>query len=460
MRGYKEAPMKRTVLLAAVITMVLFAGQCFGAPAGKVSKVEGRVDVLKTGKNVVTPVSAGDAVDVGDIYRAKSGAAAEILFLNGNLLKIGQASRVEIKEHMVEGDKSSSKVRLYRGKVQAVAGQDFLKKAAAIVEGNRFEVETPNAVAGIRGTNMVVFYERGIGGTMFIEGHGYVYNPLIPDQIMTVQTGYISFVMGRNVLPTFPRKATPAELKAQVNLVVHAKTMDGTTGTGETPQDFFVGTGTARAVGSADLPKEILTPPPGQQPGPAGGQNTPAPYVPPAEVATARLSGSLIEGGQGNLDYVNIFMDVSMFKTTSNGSFKVWKTNSLSGDYKFGDYLTPGTIVQPGNYLVLSDGRLMEVDFQFIAWVNGMWEASVDGSLSGKANGTYTGIESGDISGQGSGTVTAAAARQGLSGAPSAARLAAAAKMKDFGRIKSGEVLKRLALVDLRNQVVMKNLKK
>jgi hypothetical protein len=407
-----EAFMKRVIACTAIVCALLLflVGPCLAAPVGRLVQVQGRVDVLKAGKNIVTPVSLGDAVDVGDVYRAKSASAAEIQFTNGNSLKIGPSSRVEIKEYTMEGEKSSASVRLHRGRVQAVAGDDFLKKAASVIEGSKFEVETPNAVAGIRGTSMVVFYERGVGGTLFLEGHGYLYSLDIPGQIIPIQAGYISFVMGRSVMPTLPRKATPAELRSQINIVVHAKTHESKEATGETPQDFFVGTTTARAVATVDVPKDKPAPttvpapkttPQEQNPIPT----PPAPYVPPIEVATAHLSGSLIEGGSQNYDFVNVYMDVSMYRQTSGGNFTVWKSGSVRGDYKFGEYINPSNITDPSNYVVLTDAGNMEVNFQFLTWTGGKWDAGINGTLKGKASGTYNGQESGTLEGAGDGTV-------------------------------------------------------
>jgi len=66
--------MKRyTIISLAFIAFVLLfsVNISHAVLAGKVSISEGRVDVLKPGKNMVTPVKTGDPVDVGDIYRQK-----------------------------------------------------------------------------------------------------------------------------------------------------------------------------------------------------------------------------------------------------------------------------------------------------------------------------------------------------------------------------------------------------
>ena len=191
----------------------------YAVPVGKVTFIEGRIDVLKQGKNIATPVALGDPVDIGDIYRAKSKSKAELTFVNNNLLRLAQSTRVEIAEYMLQGEQCKGVAKLHRGRVQAVAADDFIKKAAAFAEGNKFEVHTPNAVAGIRGTNMIVFHEKGLTGVLFVSGKGYTYNPQIPDKVIPITAGNISFVTSPNSPPTPPVKATEAEIGKQVTSI-------------------------------------------------------------------------------------------------------------------------------------------------------------------------------------------------------------------------------------------------
>lgn len=205
--------MKKYIIFVIAFSLLLVSHISLAAPVGRITSLEGRVDVLKTGKNIASPINLGDPVDVGDIFRAKSNSRTEITFINKNLLRITPNTRVEIKEYMVEGDRSSSVAKLHRGRVQAVAAEEFIKKAAAFAEGNKFEVHTPNAVAGIRGTNMVVSHERGFTGVLFIEGKGYLFNPQAREKMVPLTAGFISFVTGPTALPTTPRRATEGEME-------------------------------------------------------------------------------------------------------------------------------------------------------------------------------------------------------------------------------------------------------
>jgi hypothetical protein len=182
--------MKKFVVFSFILFLLLaFTGLSAAAPVGKVTLSEGRVDVLKVGRNMATPVSTGDPVDVGDIYRAKSRSRVEITFLNKNMIRIAPGSRVEIKEYMVKGENTTGSVRLHRGKVQALSSSDFVKRVAAFAEGNRFEVHTLNAVAGIRGSDMIVSVDRGATMVIFVSGKGYLYNPARPDVVVPIVGG-------------------------------------------------------------------------------------------------------------------------------------------------------------------------------------------------------------------------------------------------------------------------------
>ncbi|MCX5803606.1 MAG: FecR domain-containing protein, partial [Proteobacteria bacterium] len=114
--------MKKYIFFLALIFIFFTVSLSFAAPIGKITQVQGRVDVLKTGKNMVAPVSLGAPVDIGDIYRAKTNSKAEITFINKNILRIAPATKIEIKEYMAEGNRSSAVMRLHRGRVQAISG--------------------------------------------------------------------------------------------------------------------------------------------------------------------------------------------------------------------------------------------------------------------------------------------------------------------------------------------------
>ncbi|MDW8003046.1 MAG: FecR family protein, partial [Deltaproteobacteria bacterium] len=201
----KKKLFKITITVFFLLSVFSFCSWAYTA-IGKVTAVVGSVDVLKPQSAQVTPVTRGDLVHIGDIYRTKSASYAEITFNNNSTLRIGERTRVEIKEYMVEKDRTNQVMKLHRGRIQAIATEEIVRKAKALVEGHRFEVHTPNAVAGIRGSNMMVGYSYGTTLVVFIKGRGYVYNPRLPHVVVPVSQGQISIVRG-DTPPSPPSRA-------------------------------------------------------------------------------------------------------------------------------------------------------------------------------------------------------------------------------------------------------------
>ncbi len=237
-----------------ILCFLMLSVQALAAPCGKVTYVEGRVDVLHVEKNIAEPVSLGDPVEKGDIFRAKSRSKAEITLLNRNVLRIGPGARIEIKEATADAGNNKTIVGLFRGKIQAVSADELVKKVSALAEGRKFEVHTENAVCGIRDTNMLVGFERGATNVIFLSGKGYIFNPLHPGEIVSLVTGYLSGVTGGNAPPTPPRRASDEEIKSFVQQVSPSQSPAQSSGTnqggGAPPGDLANGSETAGNNGS------------------------------------------------------------------------------------------------------------------------------------------------------------------------------------------------------------------
>ena len=199
--------MKKTLLQCFfIVCAVVFVltSLAYSAPVGKITRLEGKVDVLKAGQRTVVNVSLGDNVDVGDIYRAKTNSRAEITFLNKNILRIHPATRVQISQYSDDGTQCNHIMKMDRGRVEAVSGKEFIKKVSSFAEGNKFEVHTPNAVAGIRGSGMTIGFAQTVTGLFFSTGRGYFYNPNQPGQVVNISAGFVSFIVGTGGIPSHP----------------------------------------------------------------------------------------------------------------------------------------------------------------------------------------------------------------------------------------------------------------
>jgi hypothetical protein len=127
--------------------------QVAGQIAGKITKVEGRVDILRAGAAAAVPVKMGDAVNVGDILRTKSDGKAEITFIDNTAMTVGPRSRLGIDEYLYKPDEQqrSASLKIYRGRTGFQ-----IPKPVYPAEGSKFEMKTKTAVAGVRGTEGII----------------------------------------------------------------------------------------------------------------------------------------------------------------------------------------------------------------------------------------------------------------------------------------------------------------
>jgi hypothetical protein len=137
-------------LLAAVFLLACFQAQA--AVVGRLTQVDGRVDILKGGDPPATLVKVDDTVEPQDVIRTKSLSKAQITFIDNSVITISPESRIAIESYMVD---------LAKGKRQAVL-EVFQGLALALVnkiyqaEEPDFVIKTHTAIMGVRGTEIGV----------------------------------------------------------------------------------------------------------------------------------------------------------------------------------------------------------------------------------------------------------------------------------------------------------------
>lgn len=186
--------------------------------AGRFTRVEGKADILKNGALPAIPAKVGDAITVKDVVRTKSDSSAEITFNDGNILKVSQRSRIDISEYVSEDAQGKRVITLPRGKVEAIVPAK-LDKQMSSSKASRFEIHTPNAVAGVRGTCLSVSHQGNATWVFSIDkpdcedpGIVFVYNIFDPRASRDVPPGYNTFVAGK-LVPRAPKPTTKDDLR-------------------------------------------------------------------------------------------------------------------------------------------------------------------------------------------------------------------------------------------------------
>jgi hypothetical protein len=141
----------RLILGSVIICLAL--GLAFGSLAGaevvgRLTQVEGRVDLLKGGNLPAVPVKVDDTVAAKDVIRTKSLSKAQITFIDNSTLTISPESRIAIEEYMIDSaqGKRRAVLEIFQGLALAVVNK--IIKA----EEPDFVVKTHTAIMGVRGT--------------------------------------------------------------------------------------------------------------------------------------------------------------------------------------------------------------------------------------------------------------------------------------------------------------------
>ncbi len=207
--------LRAAVVLGCLTLSFLLLPLAAFAAVGSITSVNGQVSILRGGQLPAVTAAVGTEVNVGDFVRTKSSSGCEIRFTDGNVIKVGPRSRIDISEYAI--DRDTRTIGLTRGKVEAIVVPP--PKRDTKVQPKRFEIHSPNAVAGIRGTDLLVFYEGGTTGILVISLHGgdnvYAYSLSNPDQLIDLPAGFITYIRD-NQLPTPGRQATEAEINALI----------------------------------------------------------------------------------------------------------------------------------------------------------------------------------------------------------------------------------------------------
>jgi hypothetical protein len=136
--------------MVAVLVLVLTCSSGVGAEVvGRLSQLEGRVDILKGGNLPATPAKMEDAVEPKDVIRTKSLSKAQITFIDNSIINLSPDSRIAIEEYHFEPGpgKRLAVLELFQGLAHVVVSKVF-----EVTEPD-FVIKTHTAVTGVRGTD-------------------------------------------------------------------------------------------------------------------------------------------------------------------------------------------------------------------------------------------------------------------------------------------------------------------
>ena len=160
---------KFAFLWAVLMILALLMGPLTHAQAdvvGRLTQVEGRVDLLKGGQLPANPVKLDDGVQPGDVLRTKSLSKAQITFIDNSTMNISPESRVAIETYMFDSakQKRSAVLKLFYGLAHVVVSKVF-----EVTEPD-FVIKTHTAIMGVRGTEFGIRLQPNSSTILNLEG--------------------------------------------------------------------------------------------------------------------------------------------------------------------------------------------------------------------------------------------------------------------------------------------------
>jgi len=152
----------RSVIAAVVGLLVLTAwGPAeaqMRAASAEIVRATGRVDVLPKGQASWVPATVGARLVEGDQVRALAGGAADLNLPDGSTILLAENSRFAVTRLDYDAttrDRDAS-FHVVVGKVRAQVSQAAVQLVRA--RQSNFNISTPNGVAAVRGTIVVIAY--------------------------------------------------------------------------------------------------------------------------------------------------------------------------------------------------------------------------------------------------------------------------------------------------------------
>lgn len=158
---------KRSVVFLPVV-LLLFAPGAGAQEVGTVAVAQGTAEIGRAG--AATPAEVGMPVMRGDELRTGSPGQLRVVFQDDSVLNLADDTRIVVDEQVFAPEQGRfwSTVRMLQGKVRAAVSNYYRQPGAA------YELETPTAVAGVRGTMFAVAYDTSTQTTEVVGIDGYV----------------------------------------------------------------------------------------------------------------------------------------------------------------------------------------------------------------------------------------------------------------------------------------------
>ncbi len=146
--------LKFCIGLSLSLTMGIIEVRAEEAIHGIMMVVKGDVKVTSAATKSTEPGKVGKKVFPGDTILTGPDSRAKIVMSDKNVLNISPDTKIVIEKYTNNGQEKSVELKVEFGKIRASVEQKYDG------EKSKFNVKTPSAVAGVRGTDFLTSYDR------------------------------------------------------------------------------------------------------------------------------------------------------------------------------------------------------------------------------------------------------------------------------------------------------------
>jgi hypothetical protein len=200
----------RTLLICGLL---LCAGAAWAEDVGTVASVRGVADIGRAGAR--SPAVVGGVVQLGDELHTGADGQLRVVFRDESVIDLAEGSSLVVDKQVFDPDASqyTSLVKLLQGKARALVGAYYRTPGAS------YEVQTPTAVAGVRGTSFMVAYYPDAEATEVIGIHGQIQVRSVSERIgeSVFITAHESTTVYRDSAPSAPEPIDDQRFRREVD---------------------------------------------------------------------------------------------------------------------------------------------------------------------------------------------------------------------------------------------------
>ncbi len=178
-------------------------------------KLSGRVEVQRSGRGDFTALAVNAPIKTGDVIRSGADGTAEFKWLDGTRLKVTPNTQLSVKKAVHNMMKKADQTEF-----QLTAGKVFIRIMKALTPASKFAVETPTAVAAVRGTIFSVEVTGGKTKVAVFKGQVKVTSGAgASEQKQFIQSGQVAVSAQPGDLQTESAEVEATEFAQQPSIV-------------------------------------------------------------------------------------------------------------------------------------------------------------------------------------------------------------------------------------------------